>query len=368
MQYLRNVSVSLTLFIVLLLNVPAEAQTKTLTLQDEQDIADARQAVSNYVDEHNIPGMAVSVYRNGEMIWSEGFGYADLESRTPVNPAETLFRVGSVSKTYTAAAVGLLMQQGKLELSSPVQEYVPYFPDKKYDISVEQVAGHIAGIRHYRGDEYMSAERFESVQAGVEIFKDDTLLFEPGSAYSYSSYGWNLISAVVEGASGEEFIPYMEEQVFEPLNMNHTMPDYAYREIPDRTTFYVYNGSENTVAPYVDNSYKWAGGGFLSTSEDMVRFGEAHLSSGFLSGETLERLMEPLQTSDGNSTDYGIGWSTIQDSEGNTWKGHSGGSVGGSTMFMMHPESGVIIAFAINRSNAPGRDLRNRLADIFLEE
>ncbi len=332
----------------------------------QDDIIEAEELVESYYYEHNIPGMSVSVYRDGEIIWSRGFGYSDLSTQTPVDPDGTLFRVGSVSKTYTAAAVGLLYQQGKMKLKESIHTYVPEFPEKKYDFTVEEVAGHLAGVRHYRDNEFMSTVRYNTVTAGLEIFKEDTLLFEPGSSYSYSSYGWNLVSAAVEGASDEEFISFMETEVFQRLGMNNTMPDYAYRDIPGRTKFYIYEDGENKEAPYVDNSYKWAGGGFLSTTEDMIKFGEAHLSTDFLNQETLDRLMQPLETDDGETTNYGIGWSTMV-INGTEWKGHSGGSVGGSTMFLMHPENEVIIAFAINRSSAPLSELRNELAKIFIE-
>ncbi|MDR9419407.1 serine hydrolase domain-containing protein [Gracilimonas sp.] len=335
----------------------------------QQDINAADEVLQTYVEEHNIPGMSVSVYRDGDIIWSKGYGYMDVENQVPIDPASTLFRIGSVSKTYTAAGAGLLIQEGALNTQEPVQTYVPDFPEKKYEITVEQVAGHIAGIRHYRGDEFLSDKKYTSISEGLEIFKDDTLLFEPGTDYSYSSYGWNLISAVMESASGQEFLPFMQNEVFGALNMTNSMPDHADQDIPNRTHFYVYNDSleTNEEAPYVDNSYKWAGGGFLSTTEDMIKFGEAHLSGDFLNMQTLDQLMQPLQTSNGESTGYGFGWSTFIDSEGTEWKGHSGGSVGGSTMFFLHRENGVVVAFAINRSGAPMGDLRDDLASIFID-
>lgn len=344
------------------------SQACTVDKNTQEDISAAEQVVQSYYQEHEIPGMSVSVYRDGEVIWSKGYGYMDVEDQVPIDPASTLFRIGSVSKTYTASGAALLYQEGKLDPNEPVQTYVPDFPEKENEITVEQVAGHIAGIRHYRGDEFMSDKKYTSVTEGLDIFKNDTLLFEPGTDYSYSSYGWNLISAVMEDVSGQEFLPFMKTQVFDRLNLTNTMPDHADQDIPNRTLFYLYDDSteSNEVAPYVDNSYKWAGGGFLSTTEDMIQFGEAHLSDDYLTTETLDRFMAPLQTSDGESTGYGFGWSTFIDSEGNEWKGHSGGSVGGSTMFFLNRENAVVVAFAINRSGAPMADLRDELAKIFI--
>src|SRR5699024_4999921 len=117
--------------------------------------------------------------------------------------------------------------------------------------------------------------RFNSVKESLEIFAEDTLLFKPGTDYSYSSYGWNLISAVVEGASGTPFLTYMKNEVFTPLNMDQTVAEYTDSLISHRTDYYTH-ADDGTVlnAPAVDNSYKWAGGGFIGTAEDLIMFGK----------------------------------------------------------------------------------------------
>src|SRR5206468_1685051 len=143
-------------------------------------------------------------------------------------------RAHSVPAAY-AAAVALLYEQGKLDLDAPVQRYVPAFPTKPYPITTRELAGHLAGIRHYRGDEFRLNRHFDTVVEGLSIFEDDSLLFPPGTKFSYSSYGWNLISAVVEGASGETFLRYISDHVFRPLGMTRTAPDRVDSLIPHRT-------------------------------------------------------------------------------------------------------------------------------------
>src|SRR3989441_10645547 len=171
-----------------------------------------------------IPGVQVAVAVNGQLVWSEGFGYADAERKEPVT-RETQFRIGSVSKPLTATAVALLYEQGKLDLDAPVQRYVPSFPDKGYPITTRLLAGHLAGIRHYKDREFFLNRRFATVLDGLTIFQDDSLLFPPGTRFSYSSYGWNLVAAGVEGAAGEDFLDYMGMQVLRPLCLSHTPPD-----------------------------------------------------------------------------------------------------------------------------------------------
>ena len=312
----------------------------------------ARTLVEAAMQEEQYPGLSIAVAVDGDIVWAEGFGFADVDRSVPVSPSSK-FRVGSVSKPFTATAVAQLMEAGKLDVDAPVQEYVPTFPEKQWTVTTRQVGGHIAGIRHYQGNENFSDVEYPTVLAGLEIFQDSPLLFEPGTKYAYSSYGWNLISAVVEGASGQDFLSYMDEHVFGPLDMTDTEADWAARDIEERVSFYVRgeDGSPQT-APYVDNSYKWAGGGFLSTPTDMIKFAEAHRDTTFLSQQSLDFLHTSQTLADGTETDYGFGWVTRQDDAGRRWIGHTGGSVGGTTLMNMNPEADIIVAMAINLSSA----------------
>ena len=300
----------------------------------------------------NIPGFALAVAVDGRIVWSEAFGFADLEAKRRTTP-ETQFRIGSVSKPLTAAAVEQLHESGKLDIDAPVQRYVPTFPDKGATITTRLLGGHLAGVRHYQGDEFTLNQRFPTVTAGLAIFQNDPLIAPPGTRYAYSSYGFNLISAVVEGASGEPFLAYMSRRVFKPLGMTHTAADKNDSLIANRTRFYERTESGGFVlcAP-VDNSYKWAGGGFLSTAEDLVKFGSAHLSPGLLKSTTLELLFTPQRTTSGDATGYGIGWNITTDTLGHRYVSHGGGSVGGTTAFGVDRDSRVVIALVTNLSEA----------------
>lgn len=326
-----------------------------------------RAAIAEVMARHAIPGMSVAVLVDGQMVWSEGFGFADLENRVPATPL-TRFRIGSVSKPVTAAALGKLVESGRLDLDAPVQRYVPSFPAKRWPITSRQVAGHLAGIRHYRGSENQSTRRYATVDEGLEIFQGDSLLHEPGTRYLYSSYGWNLLSAVVEGASGRDFLSYMRDEVFQPLALRSLVAEHVDSVIPFRARFYD-RGEDGRVlnAPYVDNSYKWAGGGYLSNTEDLVRFGWAHLDGSLLKPATVETLFAPQSTSDGESTDYGIGWSSGVDEAGRRWVGHTGSSVGGWAVLMLYPDQRVVVAALANQDEQPDREaLAQRLAAPFV--
>jgi serine beta-lactamase-like protein LACTB len=301
----------------------------------------------------NVPGLSVAVAEDGRIIWAEGFGFADLDAKKPVTP-QTLFRIGSVSKPITAAGMMLLVQKGKLDLDADIHRYVPDYPDKGHPITTRQLAGHLAGIRHYQGEEFYLNRHYTQVRESLRIFEKDPLLSAPGEKYSYSSYGFNLISMVMEAAAGRDFLSYMQDAVWTPLAMTNTMPDDATRAIPRRARFYkAKEGGGFELEPDVDNSYKWASGGFLSTPEDLVRFGSAHLQPGYLTRASLDALFTPQTTSDGKETGYGIGWEVQKDKAGRRLWFHSGGSVGGTSMLMIQPDSGMVLAITANCTDAP---------------
>jgi serine beta-lactamase-like protein LACTB len=332
----------------------------------EAAIARARAFIRDSIDKVGIPGVSITVMRDGRIIWSEGIGWADLEQRVPVTPL-TRFRVGSVSKPMTAAAVGLLVEAGKLDLDAPVQRYVPGFPEKRYPVTTRQAAGHLAGIRHYEGDEFFSMRRYETVAEGLTIFQHDSLRFRPGTRFHYSSYAWNLVSAVIEGASGRPFLSYMREAVFQPLGMRQTVADHVDSIVPFRARWYTMDSVSGLVnAPYVDNSYKWAGGGFLSTTEDLARFGQAMLDNVLLRAETFRLLTTSQRTLDGKETGYGIGWSTQRDAKGRLAFGHSGGSTGGTAFLVLYPAERLVVAVLAN-GDSPFVGATPGIARMFLD-
>jgi CubicO group peptidase (beta-lactamase class C family) len=298
-------------------------------------------------------GLSVAIAIDGQIVWSEGFGLADLEQQVPVTPA-TKFRIGSVSKVLAIAAVAQLYEQGRLDIDAPIQKYVPSFPDKGYVITTRQLAGHLGGIRHYRDDEPTNQKRFNSLVEGFSLFENDPLVAPPGTKFFYSSYGYNLIGAVVEGASGEDYRTYLRTHVFVPLGMDNTEADDYEKIILHRARFYDPTPDGNFKnSEYEDVSYKWPSGGMLSTPEDLVRFGLAHLHPGFLKSSTLQLLFTPTRTTSGENTGHGMGWRIRTD---HRWGPeldyeHGGEATGGTCSLILYPETGVVIAAAINAGN-----------------
>ncbi len=226
------------------------------------------------VDERKIPGMALTVLYRGKPFYQKGFGFADLEKRIPVDPGKTLFRIASASKPIAAMALARMVADKEIDLDESLYTYVPYFPKKEYDFTLRQLAGHTAGIRGYRGREYARNEPL-SIRDSLAIFQDDPLQFKPGTQFLYNSFDWVLISLAMEEVSGMSFSAYVKEKVLRPLNMKHTFEETP-GNLPDHAALcYTRTRSGFRPAIPVDNRYKLAGGGYLSTSEDLAKLGRA---------------------------------------------------------------------------------------------
>lgn len=322
-------------------------------------ISQARNHIQAMMAERQIPGLAVAVAKGGQLIWSEGFGYANREKQIPACP-QTQFRIASVSKLITAAAMAQLYEQGRLDLDAAVQKYVPTFPDKGHPITARQLASHRSGIRNYHDDsETVTTQHYESVTASLERFQNDPLMFEPDTKSAYSSYGYVLLSAVIEGASGEDFLPYVRRHIFEPLGMTSTIECRSDTAAPHQASFYdnvtPYSlDGQVHPSPFIDYSSKWASGGFLSTAEDLVKFGSVHIppmNAGFLKTETLDLMFTPRTPRIG-IVGQGLGWMSLFDLHLRRVHLHFGATSGGSSVLINYPAQRVSVVILANLGHA----------------
>lgn len=342
------------------------ARTAARKIYDHGLLGNSDSAIDNKVGRP--PGVSIAVAVEGRIVWAEGFGMADLEECVPVTP-RTKFRIGSTSKPITSAGAMLLHEEGRLDLDAPIQRYVPSFPEKRYVITTRELLGHLGGIRGYTdadGD-IENTKHYDSVTQSLERFKNDPLAAPPETKWLYSTYGYTLISAAIEGASGQEFLSFMRDRVFLPLQMRDTLADEDSDVIPNRARWYnVRADGTYRNSPYADLSYKWAGGGFLSTAEDLVRFGSAMLRPGFLKQDTLTQTFTPQKTTAGVETKYGLGWEIYPKGPGEMRRfEHSGGATGSSSLLILYPDQGVVIAWLQNSDDFRDPPL-SRIAAPFL--
>ncbi|MBT8206600.1 MAG: beta-lactamase family protein [Eudoraea sp.] len=307
-------------------------------------------ALHNLAEQQMIPGMGIAIFKKEEISMLQGYGYADLKKKTPVDPAKTLFRAASVSKPIAAAALANLVAEGRIDLDASYYDYVPYYPKKDYDFTIRQLAAHTAGIRAYRGKEY-ALNRPMSIKDSLKVFQEDPLVFPPGSDYLYNSFDWVMLSLAMEEVTGVSFESYVKHTVLDPLGLKNTMPEAPDISKKNQAVCYSRWGSRFKKATPVDNRYKLAGGGYLTTVEDLIRFGKVILEKKFCP-EAMDQFLSPQKVK-GKSTYYGLGWQVSEDSKGRPYFGHIGNQVGGYSYFKIFPESGLIIAALVNCSD-PG--------------
>jgi serine beta-lactamase-like protein LACTB len=318
--------------------------------------------------------MSVAVGVGGDVVWAEGFGFADLEKRTTIAP-ETRFRIGTGSMPLASAAVGLLLEGGRLSLDDPIQAHVPSFPEKQWPVTLRHLMGHTSGIRNDGGDEApLLAAHCERPVDGMKEFAEPPLLFEPGTKSRFSSYGWILVSAAVEAAAGEPFLPFMQKRVLEPLGMSATTADSLTEPIPNRASFYFPRFAADPrygLHPMRDLDFSCYAGAsaYLSTPSDLVRFAMAIAGGKLLKPATVQLLQESQRLASGQETGYGLGWdldTAAVAGRPTPVVGHDGFVLGGPIASLLTlPEYGVAVSVTSNISYADTAAIALKIAQAF---
>jgi CubicO group peptidase (beta-lactamase class C family) len=345
---------------------PAPSLTPASVASPAHAIDSARVIARALRDGQQLPGLAITVSIGRSVIWREGVGFADLNEKVEATP-ETRFRIGSVSKLLTAVLLMRLAQDGLLQLDSRVGQYVT-LPEPLASISFRHLAGHLGGVRHYRGNEFLTTTHFATLSDALAVFVDDSLIAAPGSRYAYSSYGYNLIGSALEAMTATPFPDLLRQHVLAPLGMGATVPDQPGAMIPDRARLYTVSPGGVTEAPSDDLSGRWPSGGFLSSTDDLARLGRSVLAPGFLSAQSLAVMLTPQRLTSGDVTRVGIGWRISTDSSGRRYLHHGGSSNGGAAFLLVYPEAQLVVAIASNAFAQWGERDALAIAAIFLDE
>lgn len=330
----------------------------------EATVQRLRGAIENKMQERGIPGLSAVVVADGRTVFSEGFGFADVENQVPATPS-TVYRTASIAKPITAIALMQQAKQGRIDLDRPIDEYFKAFPKKQWPITARQLLSHQGGVRHYRGrQEPLTTRHYRNVREGLAIFAGDPLLFEPETRFHYSSFGFNLLGALLEESAGEPFHAYLQRAVFHPAGMDRTRTDDHFAIVPHRARGYMRPTStsqrrgyrqletgELYNAPLHDTSSKIPGGGLLSTAEDLTALATSLLKGDLLSSESLEEMWQARTTRDGNATQYGLGFRVFE-VEGQKIVGHGGGQAGVTTSWLINPQNHSSVAIMCNLQDA----------------
>jgi serine beta-lactamase-like protein LACTB len=366
MRY-RAVRTAWLILLMALVSAAAHAQ-QTYGLPADK-LEKIKKAISAQMSKLGIPGLSVAVVVDHKLRWSNGYGLADVENFVPAKSL-TSYRLGSISKPITAAAVMQLAERGKLDLDAPIQKYCPAFPAKQWPVTARMLLGHLGGVRHYKDEtEFASTRHYNSVVEGLDMFKNDPLLFEPGTKYSYTTHGFAVLGCAVEGASGMSFPDYERENVFKPAGMDRIRVDNVTDIIPNRAQGYQKTPSgELRNSGLADTSYKIPGGGFISTVEDLAKFAIAMQTGTLLKKETLDTMWTSLKTRDGKATSYGLGWG-VTERNGMKEVHHGGAQQRVSTFLYTIPEKGLAVVLMTNLEGIGGglANLSRQIADLVLQ-
>lgn len=311
-----------------------------------------------------LPSVSAAIAFDGELQWAGAVGYSDLSAQIQVT-LDSRYRIGSTSKALTASLLARLLDKEMIDLDLPATEYFPNVPDHLKQITPRMLASHTAGVRHYSNSPFLiywparhpsfSNTAYETIEDGLEIFINDELLFIPGTGFNYSTYGFSLLSRLMEGATETEFSTLLASELFEPANMKNTAVDKR-GEMVGRVSFYTSSTGKYSEAYVTDSSYKIAGGGIVSTPTDLVNLGQLLFGNGFVSEQSKQIMWSPVILADGsdNSESYGLGWrinttvSLLGEDMPIEIIHHGGSQVGGVTFFMLVPDYGISVAAMAN--------------------
>lgn len=331
----------------------SEAQTELATA--------ANNAMVELAEELQTVSLSGAIAIDGELTWAGSTGLANVENEVPAS-VESRYRIGSVSKSLTAIALARMVELEMLSLDDHVQAFLPDYPRYETPMTVRQLAGHMSGIRHYEmnlfefppHDTYLDAN-FEDVLDATEVFSSDDLKFAPGQGFQYSTYGYTLLSAIMQQAAGKPFLDLMQELVFDPLGMDATSAELP-GGVDNLVEFYNSDNGEFSITRDVDLSIKWAGGGLVSTPSDLVTLGAALLNDQLIQPETRQEFfsVQPMFDGSDNPQAYALGWrhhetiNILGEDKPVDVVHHGGTSVGGVAFLLLVPDHNISIAFLAN--------------------
>ena len=341
-----------------------------LTTAQAEERADVSSALAGFSEQMELPGVSLTIIERGEVIVDEALGFADLEQQVPMR-TRTLNRIGSISKTMTAAAAIRMETEGKIDLDHKVSVYLGDFDGPAREATLRQLASHTGCVRGYRDGEGISYQHYEDVFSALELFRDDALECVPGAQFIYSSYGYSLLSAAMVRVEGEALPALMQNEVWAPLGLEQVVLDDLRKVIPDRVRNYDLDEEGVLInAPFSDSSYKYAGAGVLASTHDLARFGVALIGDGFMTECEKGEMFAPTTLTDGSTTDYGLGLyvdfgkfidarreylpvplyeSLMAQASQHRIYWHSGTSEGAVAILMIAPDEGRVLALATNR-------------------
>jgi CubicO group peptidase (beta-lactamase class C family) len=329
------------------LSVPS-ARGSAASPAPESALAAKIDAVMAAIFKPGEPGAAIIVRKDGQTIFRKGYGKADLELGVAVEP-DMIFRLGSITKQFTAVSILLLAQEGKLGLQDEIAKFLPDYPTRGRRITIEHLLTHTSGIQSYTDmPEWLPLWRKDfTVKELVDLFKDKPMQFEPGSSWAYNNSGYFLLGAIIEKVSGKTYEDFVTERIFKPLGMKGSSYGSTERIIPRRVPGYQADKGGFVNAPYLSMTQPYAAGSLLSTVDDLAIWSDAVFAGKVVRKEWLDKAFTPYKLTNGQSAGYGYGW-FVGDFAGHRSIEHGGGINGFTSYEMTFPEDRIFLAILTN--------------------
>ena len=343
--------------LVLLLSVTCFAQNGVTTKVDDYIRAEMKA--------QQIPGLSLAVINNGEIVLARGYGLANVEHQVPVKP-ETIFQSGSVGKQFTATAVMMLVEEGKLSLDDKITKYFTDGPESWNQITVRHLLTHTSGMGDYPKDFDMRRDYTEDEL--VQLNRKVPLAFQPGEKYSYSNLAYVMLGVLIHKVSGKFYGDFLHERIFKPLDMSTARVISEADIVPNRAAGYrVVNGqlkNQNWVSPSLNTT---ADGAIYLTVYDMAKWDAALYTEKLLKRASLEAMWTPVKLNNGKTHSYGFGW-TLGQVRGHRIVEHGGSWQGFKSQISRYVDDKLTVVVFANQSRANPAKIAHGVAALFNAE
>jgi D-alanyl-D-alanine carboxypeptidase len=322
--------------------------------------------IAAQMKEQGIPGLSVAVVRDGQVIHRKGYGLASLELNAPAT-AETIYEIGSITKSFTATLVMKLVEEGKIDLDASVRTYLPDVPEAWKAVTVRHLLNHTSGIKSYTSvGDFQKLTRNDHAPAEIiEMVADAPLEFEPGTKWAYNNTGYYLLGLIVEKAAGRSFASELADRILRPLNMDATRPNNPKTIIPKRSAGYgKLLGATFNRDPITPTS-AFSAGFLVSNVDDMLKWAAAQDGDTILTSESRKQMTTPTRLSDGSTRPYGFGWA-VETVMRHRRIAHGGGTAGFSTLVAIYPDDQLTIVVLSNLGGANVGAIEKRIARTIL--
>jgi CubicO group peptidase (beta-lactamase class C family) len=341
-------------------------ENKTKTTKDSMTLSIDSIMNANYLP--NEPGAAIIISKEGQEIYAKGFGLANLELEAPMT-SDMIFRLGSITKQFTAVSILILEERGKLNIKDDIRQYLSDYPNHGKVITIENLLTHTSGIPSFTSFPNIHEIEQSNLTTSeiLDLFKDKPLQFEPGERFSYSNSGYNVLGAIIESVSGTTYEEFIETEIFDKLGMQNSFYDHPEEVVKNKILGYNKDSLGYRRADYMTMCAPFSAGGLRSNVHDLAIWNQAIHEGKLISVENLARAFMPFKLNSGELSDYGYGWVSDSFMDHQLYH-HNGGIFGFSTSGFYYPKEDIYISILSNNTSSNPGYLSFIISSIVLDE